>query len=172
MVKQETKNEIKQIERFANIKIIEKQGNVVSIIDIDATTFPLKVILAAVYTSIEKAGFIVDKKNKSYVIEIMKTSAKPKELLQLSKEFQNRLIDHAFYELQTMRTAPLNDLLLHAVDFPYDYAEQSLKEEETEQELKHIPDEVDEKELEEAFGVEELEIPWSEEEKNEGGEKR
>ncbi|HDP73643.1 MAG TPA: hypothetical protein ENN46_01655 [Candidatus Woesearchaeota archaeon] len=162
MAKQKTNDEAKLLEKFANIEILEKQGAKVARLTLDSTTFPLKVILSAVYSDIEKAGFMVDFSDGKFVVEIIKTNSSSKELMEISKDFQNRLINHAFYELQTMRTDPLKKLLLQAVDFPYDYAERIHEKEKSEEQVSEVNAEADEAELENALGVEELEIPWSE----------
>ncbi len=111
---------------FGNISIDMHEGIEYSVVSINSDLFPLKFIMTAVYSAIETAYFIVDWNNGYFEVKIFGDDLNLSNLLEYSKEFQNRVTNHAFYELQSALTAPIKNLLLDASNFPYDYAKEKI----------------------------------------------
>ena len=122
----EEKQAKKNQSEYGNISIHVHEGIEYSVIKINSILFPLRFIATAVYSSIDTAYFIVDWRDGYFEIKIFGDDLDLNNLLSFSKEFQNKLTNHAFYDLQSLITAPLKNLVLDASNFPYDYTKEKL----------------------------------------------
>jgi len=120
-------NELKN-KSFGNISFHVHEGIEYSQISINSYLFPIKFILTAIYSSIEQAYFIIDWSDGYFQVKIFGDMLDSHNLLDFSKEFQDRVTNHTLYALQSALTLPLKNLLLDASNFPYDYLKETFNQ--------------------------------------------
>jgi len=106
-VSQELKNEAKGI---SNVELDRK--NKFFIVSVNPKIYPLEVIYSAAYVFLDKAYVLIDGNPDEEIFVQMKPKDKKEDLERLGNEFNNELVNYAFYVVQAVRNQPLRKAII------------------------------------------------------------
>ena len=88
-----------------NMEIQKDSGNI--LISVNPKIYSIDTILSAAYIFIDRAYVIVDGDPEEEIIVQLRVKDKKTNLEQLGREFNNELINYAFYREQTIKNIPI-----------------------------------------------------------------
>jgi len=94
---------------------IDKKENVVAV-TVDSKIYPLDTILSAAYIFIDDAYVIITGDPNQEVVVKLKGKGKC-NLVELGRNFNNELLNYAFYAIQTARTMPIRTAIVQRAFF-------------------------------------------------------
>lgn len=152
--------------KLSNMKIFEDHVTM----NINPKIFPLSIVFSAAYEMMDKAYFVIDGDPEEKILVELRTINEKQDLTQIAKQFNNQLINFAFYEIQSMRTKGVRETITKAALFGETYEEESDLDTENEDECEECSTDVDEEEISPDELVENFEFddpegiatPWEE----------
>ena len=106
----------KPLQSFANIEVYSK----FALVKVNPKIFPLSIVVSAAYDLMDKGYFVMNGDPKTEIVvevRLQKDSDKETSLLELAKEFNNQMINYAFYEIQSARTKGVREVITRAALF-------------------------------------------------------
>jgi len=105
----------KPLQSFANIELYAD----FALVKINSKIFPLSIVVSAAYDLMDKGYFVIDGNPESELtVEVrLQNSDTQASLLELAKEFNNQMINYAFYEIQSARTKDVRETITKAALF-------------------------------------------------------
>ncbi|MDK2849392.1 MAG: hypothetical protein PWP03_760 [Candidatus Woesearchaeota archaeon] len=105
----------KPLQSFANIDLFAD----FALVKVNSKIFPLSIVVSAAYDLMDKGYFVIDgDPEKEMIVEVrLQDSNSQTSLLELAKEFNNQLINYAFYEIQSARTKGVREVITRAALF-------------------------------------------------------
>ena len=115
-----------QIKKIGNMELYYDKNH--AVISLDPNIFPLDVVYSASYLMLEKATINVSDSKKEITVEL-RPIKKEKSIEEIGREFNNELVNLAYYKIQTERKKNLKDSSVHTVDIINDTLETSFEDE-------------------------------------------